>query len=117
MDVWTYSQSTGVLTLNGEHLETCYSGNGEGRNNGKFQFRRNVGPIPRGVWLVLGVQETPTPHSLRVSYKHGKGTMGRSGFLVHGAKRDGTPSSQGCIICSRDTRKLMKPGSLLTVIP
>ncbi len=115
MRSWVYEQSSGWLSLNGEPITVGYAGKGKGMNNGDFQYIRDVGPLPVGLWLVLGSQGHPTSQSWRLQYKAGPGLKGRSGFLIHGGStvRD---SSRGCIILDAPTRAKFATGDLLTVI-
>ena len=43
---WTYSQSTGRLSRNGQDVATGYSGHGIGRNNANMAALRGIGPTP-----------------------------------------------------------------------
>jgi hypothetical protein len=114
---WVYRQRTGQLYGNGELAEVGYSGRDEGLNNGARQFEPNVGPIPRGVWKIVGRATNVTPLGWRLAYVNGMGTRGRSGFQVHGGKLDGTrTASHGCVVLSRHTRTRMSVGELIHVV-
>jgi Protein of unknown function (DUF2778) len=101
---WTYSQSTGQLTRNGQNVATGYSGTGHGRNNPDLESQRNVGPIPRGRYTIGPPQDTRThgPHVLELT-PDGHNALGRAGFLIHG---DNTrhDASLGCVVLPRDIR-------------
>ena len=104
--MWRYEQSTGRLwRLMGEG----YSGHGvEGKNQPDMQSVKNVGPIPRGKWLVTTRFDDPHkgPWCLRLAPAPGTDTLGRSGFLVHGDSiSDPGTASEGCIILSRGIRQ------------
>lgn len=104
--MWSYSQSTGQLSRDGNIVATGYSGRAEGRNNSTMQDRHNVGPIPRGVYSISDPFDTEThgPFVLRLTPDVGNEMFGRSGFLMHGdnAAHD---ASEGCIIMPRDVRE------------
>ncbi len=109
--IFQYSQGSGRLTHDGELLATGYSGHGNGLNNPLMQAVHNVGPIPRGVWLI-GPQQDHTsltghhlPLSMRLTPAPETETFGRDGFLIHGDNASGDRSaSQGCVILPRDVR-------------
>jgi hypothetical protein len=106
----TYSQSTGRCLVNGELFTTCYSGIGEGLNNPDMQEVHNIGPTPRGLYIIgppyhhpklgeLTMNIVPRPNTL---------TFGRTDFRVH-ADLYGWPSkhraSHGCIIMLKAYRE------------
>ena len=51
---YTYSQRTGELKRGNVVLGTGYSGKGKGRNKPTTQKLKNVGPVPRGEYLIIG---------------------------------------------------------------
>ena len=104
--MWTYSQSTGQLYQDGELVAVGYSGHGDGRNNSVMQERPNVGPIPRGRYLIGAPFDTTThgPYVLRLTPDSGNQMFGRAGFLIHGDNQD-HDASQGCIILQRVFRE------------
>ena len=105
--MYTYSQSTGILTRNGITVGQGYSGHGAGRNNPAMQGVRDVGPIPRGRYTIGPPFDTAPsehgPHVMRLMPVPGTDTLGRDGFLMHGdnEKHD---ASEGCIIMPRGVR-------------
>ena len=106
---WTYSQKTGELQQDGQHVATGYSGAGEGKNNPEMQSVRNVGPIPQGDWTIMGPPVNTAEHGpyvLRLTPKDDTETFGRDGFLVHGDSKN-TPgsASHGCVIMPRSVRE------------
>jgi hypothetical protein len=104
--VWLYVQDTGAIYFNRSFISIGYAGRGIGVNNSDLQNRVGVGPIPRGLWSMGRVQQTPSPHSIRLNPGPETETFGRSGFLVHGGNADtGRTASRGCIILDRTTRK------------
>ena len=101
--MWTYSQSTGELKQNGKRIGTGYSGRNvpdgpQGRNNPDLEATPNVGPIPRGRYLIKNPLRVPyhAPPVFPLA-PQGHNAHGRSGFQIHGnnVKND---ASQGCII-------------------
>jgi len=116
---WTYHQNTGELTLAGEVVAHGYSGRGEGRNNSEFQFVRNVGPIPAGLWMLGDVGTSKGPLTIRLHPCAGTETKGRSGFLIHGDNAAGD-ASHGCIILPRYARSRLTASTrayLIAVVP
>lgn len=106
---WTYTQRTGELQQDGQHVATGYSGAGEGKNNPEMQSVRNVGPIPQGDWTIIGPPVNTAdrgPYVLRLTPKDETETFGRSGFLMHGDSKNapGT-ASHGCVIMPRTVRE------------
>ena len=105
--MWTYRQSTGELLRDGQLVATGYSGHDEGRNNPEMEAARNIGPIPRGRWLIVAHYDSEThgPVTMRLAPRSGTDTHGRDGFLIHGDsfRAPGT-ASHGCIILPRPAR-------------
>ena len=101
---WTYNQTTGQLSRDGQNIATGYSGTGPGRNNPSAQGTRNVGPIPRGRYSIGAPHDTRThgPHAMALT-PVGHNALGRDGFLIHG---DNTrhDASTGCIVLPRNIR-------------
>lgn len=105
--MWTYNQSNGNLSRDGELIGTGYSGFDTGRNDPACEAEPNVGPIPRGVWAIgtLFSSETHGPDCLHLLPMEGTDTFGRSGFLMHGDSIQHPGSaSHGCIIMPRQVR-------------
>jgi hypothetical protein len=106
----TYSQSTGRWwNEKGELLSVGYSGAGEGKNNPKAQSTQNVGPIPRGIYIIGAPYDSKNVGSFAlplVPSQHS--ALGRTNFLIHGdsLKAPGT-ASKGCIILPRTIRELI----------
>jgi hypothetical protein len=104
---WSYSQSTGTLSHDGQVIAIGYSGHDAGKNNPDMQQIPNTGPIPQGRYVIgtphdsdkvgpFAMQLTPTPPT---------NTFGRFAFMMHGDSivHPGT-ASEGCIILLRDAR-------------
>lgn len=111
---WTFKQSTGELTHNGEpgngnQKVFAYSGYQAGKNNPELQAVPNVGPVPQGTWYIGG-PPVPTaehgPYVLHLTPAQGTETFGRSAFLIHGdsAAHPGE-ASRGCVIVPRNIRE------------
>lgn len=111
---WRYSQSTGVLSRNGAFVSNGYSGNGRGKNNPSMQAAKAVGPIPRGMWKIVGPpydSQNVGPYAIKVFAADGTlddthaGT-GRGAFRIHGdSVRNPGTASHGCIILPRAIRQ------------
>ena len=107
--MWSYSQSTGLLTdPSGEVIGTGYSGNGPGLNNPDMQNDRDVGPCPRGSWAIGSFFDDiggKGPLVAHLAAMDGTETFGRSGFMVHGDNSKMNHSaSEGCIILAHPLR-------------
>lgn len=105
-----YSQSTGNWWDDrGELLATGYSGQGNGKNNPKMQAIRNVGPIPRGLYIIGMPYKSKTAGEFFLPLiPSGHNAFGRTAFGAHGdsLKAPGT-ASEGCIILPRATREFV----------
>lgn len=105
--MFTYSQTTGELSHNGQSLGTGYSGHGDGVNNPACQNMPMVGPIPLGKYQIGPEFTHPKagPICMRLTALPGTVTFGRDGFMMHGDNSLGNRSaSEGCIIMPRLTR-------------
>lgn len=108
---WTFAQKSGVLTHNGKFIKTGYAGFGEGKFNPSMQCVRNVGPLPRGKYIMKALilkHQTCGEYVIRLEPDPGNNMCGRSGFLIHGdSKTHPGSASQGCIILTIKYRKDM----------
>lgn len=104
---WSYSQSTGTLSRDGQFVATGYSGAGVGRNNPAEQAVHNVGPIPQGDYSIgppfNAVKQGPCVMRLTPV---GHNALGRSGFLIHGDNVT-HEASTGCVILPPQIRSLI----------
>ena len=101
---WTYSQSTGSLSRDGQFVATGYSGAGDGRNNPADQAVPNVGPIPEGRYNIGPPFDAAVQGECVMRLKPvGHDALGRSGFLIHGDD-PAHDASTGCIILPREIR-------------
>jgi hypothetical protein len=99
---WLYEQITGKLTNTAipDFHAVGYSGHGDGCNNPDCETQKNVGPIPRGVWLIKAPYESKRTgrHTIPLEMFDGD-VFGRDGFRIHGDNSKGDQSaSHGCII-------------------
>lgn len=105
----TYHQTTGEWYHDGELLGTGYSGFEQGKNNPALQAIHDVGPIPRGLYMIGHPQDlnggSHGPYVLPLSPDPGNEMAGRSGFLLHGDSLE-LPgfASRGCIIQTHSVR-------------
>ena len=114
----TYSQSSGVLTLNGLQLAHGWAGNHDGKNNPDLQTMRGVGPLPRGLYTLDGWEAqhdhlgpmvchlTPDKsNNMRASDGED-----RNGFYIHGPSTGANygQESMGCIVLLRADRVSVK---------
>lgn len=108
--MWTYSQTSGELKRDGSLVGIGYSGHGAGVNNPDLESVHDVGPVPRGLWII-GAQEEHSTHGpcvMPLSPKEGTDTLGRSEFLMHGdllAHPGERLASLGCIIMPKYVRE------------
>ena len=105
---WTYSQATGELKQNGQHVDTGYSGTGAGLNNPAMEASHNIGPIPRGTYTIGAPFHHPHagPYTMRLTPTTPANVHGRDGFMIHGDSRAHPgAASNGCIIESLPARE------------
>ena len=115
----TYSQSSGGLICTSGLSCSGYSGSGQGLNNPAAQGQLNIGPLPRGSWIVGQPNTRRGPMTLPLSPVPGTDMDGRSGgFLIHGDNRRGNnTASTGCMILPRDCREQIPEGEMILVVP
>ena len=104
---WTYKQSTGEMSLNGEVFAIGYSGKGIGKNNPVMQYEKGIGPVPEGKYNLSEAFYHPHkgPVCIRLHPVSQAQMHGRSGFLIHGDSRAHPgEASEGCIILNKTTR-------------
>jgi hypothetical protein len=106
--VWTYNSANGNLSRDGSLVGTGYSGNHAGLNNPAMDNVHDVGPIPKGSWIIGKFFDDPGgkgPIVAHLSPNADTTTFGRSGFMIHGDNREGNhTASEGCIILPHDVR-------------
>lgn len=118
-----YKQSTGEWRYDdGALLATGYSGHGEGVNNPALEAVPDVGPIPRGKYIIGIPYRHPKLGKICMNLTpvEGNKAHGRTLFRIHGDNTtpDPTDGSHGCIILPPVPRqKIADSGDiLLTVI-
>lgn len=105
---WSYSQSAGVLSRNGQTVARGYSGIGAGLNNPAMEAAHNVGPIPLGAYTVGAPFHHPHAggYTMRLTPKDGTNVYGRTGLIMHGdSVAHPGRASNGCIIERLDARQ------------
>lgn len=105
--MWQWDQSEGELSHDGAHISNGYSGRDRGLNNPNMQAAVGVGPIPRGMWRIVSVGDSPNTgrFTIRLEPEQGTETEGRSAFRIHGDNsRLNHTASHGCIILPRVVR-------------
>jgi hypothetical protein len=107
--MWTYSQSTGQLRHDGTLKGGGYSGRNvpdgpQGRNNPDLESLPDVGPIPRGGYMIgdpiVVARHAPPVFALTPK---GHDAHGRTSFLIHGNNVQ-NDASHGCIILDYPVR-------------
>ncbi|MDR2152942.1 MAG: DUF2778 domain-containing protein [Helicobacteraceae bacterium] len=80
------------------------------KNNSEYEDRKNLGPIPRGLWWI-GSHYTDTnsegkmhEYKIRLCPLIGTNTFGRTQFRIHGDSNPSGEASEGCIIFPKDIR-------------
>lgn len=103
--MFMYQQSSGAMT---KTFSLGYSGAGEGKNNPAFENHPDLGPLPKGDYLMEVIKDS---NGVWIDYEGKKAPVirlfsspenvmfGRSGFLIHGdsISNPGT-ASKGCVI-------------------
>lgn len=106
--MWTWDQSSGVLSRDGVVVSKGYSGYGRGKNNPSMQNAVGVGPIPRGQWSIVSVKDSPNtgPFTIVLEPCPGTDCLERSAFRIHGDSiANPGMASHGCIILPRAVRE------------
>ena len=104
--MWRYEQDTGLMYHNDKIVGQGYSGSKSrgGLNNPEMQDVKNVGPIPRGTWIIGPpyFSDEHGPFAMPLTCKQ---WTPRSGFLIHGDSiQHPGDASEGCIIMPREVR-------------
>ena len=113
----TFSQSTGIMTRDGEQIAQGWAGNDSrpgvnpnhvhGYNNPDAQAIRCIGPLPQGLYKIAEWQdEHPGLGPIVAILQQVSGeTFGRDDFRIHGASSsDPLNSSEGCIVLPHNDR-------------
>lgn len=96
--MWNWEQSTGILSHDGIEVAQGYAGKGIGKNNPEMQNVHQVGPLPRGVYVIgEPVNTDKLRYALPLFPDPQNEMFGRSAFFMHG-ENPATPgaSSDGC---------------------
>ena len=106
---WFYSQRSGrIWRNNDEPISAGYSGAPGAINDPTQQDKRNVGPIPRGVYRILQAEthQRLGPLTMRLIADPGNEMFGRDLFAIHGDNaRRNQSASEGCIILGPAARE------------
>lgn len=108
--MWVWSDAEGTLSRNGRIVSRGYSGLGRGKNNPSMVAAIGVGPIPPGMWRIVGLakDDHTGPYSIILEPEPGTDTLGRAGFRIHGDSISHPgEASHGCIILPRAVRNEM----------
>lgn len=114
--MYTFNNRTGeLLNPSSAHVETGYAGGDhgvhpEGRNNPAYQYTKDIGPLPIGMYT-FGEPVEGThlgPLAIPLIPDPSNDMRGRDDFYIHG-DHIGAPgtASDGCIILSHTTRTLL----------
>lgn len=104
---WTYKQSNGELSWDGEFEGTGYSGADTGRNNPAMQDVVDAGPIPQGSYKIGSAYDDIGklgPCVMALDPLPGTETFGRTLFRIHGDNIN-HDASHGCIILGPAIRR------------
>jgi Protein of unknown function (DUF2778) len=107
---WTYNSSNGSLSRHGELVGQGYSGYPPHVNDVSAESIPDVGPIPRGAWIINApfFANDTGPYSLPLTPAEGTETFGRSGFRIHGdeiSEAGKELASHGCIVMPLNVRE------------
>lgn len=109
--IGVYVQTSGTFVLlHHEDDKTVayagYSGAPGGLNNTTLEHKPNLGPIPRGRYLLGDPHDHPRKGPVVMTlFPHGHSAQGRSDFMIHGDNAKGDRSaSKGCIVLDRTAR-------------
>jgi len=104
---WTYRQSDGELTHDGEFMGTGYSGMGYGRNNPACEAVPMLGPIPKGRYRIEPARWSKTMGPITMNLDPvGHDACKRSHLRVHGDNKT-HDASHGCVILGPSIRRMM----------
>lgn len=114
---WTYSQNSGELSHDGQLVGIGYSGHGAGVNNPDMETVHDIGPLPRGGYVMEPVidvdgklcsYEGKAAPVIRLVPNPETEMFGRAGMLMHGDLRQHVGenlASKGCIVQSLYVRE------------
>jgi hypothetical protein len=99
--MYTYQQSTGILTRDGVSVLNGYAGHGPGVNNPGLQNQHDIGPLPQGRYLMTALIDSPHTGlaTIILDPDPANQMFGRAGFRIHGDNASANrTASNGCII-------------------
>jgi hypothetical protein len=104
---WIYNQSTGILSHDGAFVGRGYSGFAWGLNNPSFEQVRDIGPIPKGRYLIKDPHRAhPNKGPLVFELEPDDRCISRDDLLIHGDnKYRSYTGSTGCIVLDREIRE------------
>jgi hypothetical protein len=105
--MWTYSQSTGRLYLNGVTIAIGYAGRGADKDIPADQTVVDEGPLPQGIYAIQPAITDPHlgPLAMTLTPNPGNQMFGRSGFYIHGDSfAHPGQASCGCIVLGNSAR-------------
>ncbi|WP_415517805.1 MAG: tlde1 domain-containing protein [Desulfovibrio aminophilus] len=129
--LWIQDQGT-LMEEDGRVLAEGHAGQGQCKNNPDCEGVPDQGPVPAGNWrmVLLNDKEARERHLATPVFRlvpADEETRRRAealhrkpfSFLIHGARRDGRESSQGCIILDWATRDSLRKrkDSILRILP
>ena len=101
---WAWDQSAGTMSRNGKVVGNGYAGHNLAKNKPEMQEAHSVGPIPRGMWKMIGVHDSPNTGPFTIvllpepeTDTFGRGTFGSMAtpWLTRGLRRTGASSCLG----------------------
>ena len=104
--MFTYRQSTGELfDPTGERIGVGYAGHGEGTNDPAMESIANIGPLPKGRYLIGLPYHHPKlgPLTMNLTPDIDNVMYDRRDFRIHG-DNDAHDASHGCIVQDHDVR-------------
>jgi hypothetical protein len=115
--MWTYSQTSGELSENGQIIGRGYAGGNipphhdpSAVNNPARQSEHNTGPLPQGLYTVGPAQDNAAlgPMAMPLTPCPGNLMFGRSGFWMHAdSLTHPGEASEGCIVMPHEVRFLV----------
>ena len=108
--MWIYSQSTGsIWNEKGFLVADGYSGFKEGKNNPDKEDVRNVGPIPKGLYVLGEAYTSNKLGALSIPlYPSCHDALQRTYFRIHGdSSAHPGEASKGCIVLWRSIRVII----------
>jgi hypothetical protein len=119
--VYRYHQSSGILLHDGQSFAKGWAGQKAGENNPDMQDVHDIGPLPRGLYIIGLAHTHPHlgPVVMNLTPDGYNEMFGRADFRIHGsAAIHPELSSRGCIILRRPFREAIAAGTdkLLEVV-